>query len=184
MTINKMDISFLKRRFDYVIGLQRISTTTDQQGNRVKEWNVEEAKIFILLCGQMRIGVINFEPSEKSFVFDYDCGQIPFPEVFQWLAAIDLFVGIDSSFGHACALIGTASLTMFISSDPLYVSNSLFFMPHSNNYSLFPDNNTQQIAGKRVFAIVYDILTGKKKLDKNFTPMKLKKEMVHYELVI
>ena len=55
-------------------------------------------------------------------------------------------------------------------------------MPISRNYSLFPVDYIT-IKGKKLFQVVWDILTGRRQLCRDFTPQDQRQEFIHYEFV-
>lgn len=171
-----------KKRFRYVIGFQRCSAT-QPKGIPCKELPPDVAQEFLYLCRKNQVGVINLEPCDSyKEQYDLDVSAMELPQIFPLMTELDLLVGIDSCFGHAAALLDVPSVTAFVTTDELYQYMEKYFMPISRNYSLFPVDYIT-IKGEKLFQVVWDILTGRRQLCRDFTPQDERQEFVHYEFL-
>ena len=142
--------------FKYWICIQRSS------GNKNLPWNIIES--LISLCHQNSIGVINIDPEEQNInKFDLNYGNCDLIEIFDLLRSVNAFVGIDSCFGHASALLNIPSVSCFVSSHIRNQALGPNFRPISNNYSFFPINpEAPKFDANRIFSVLYSILVGEK----------------------
>ncbi len=171
-----------KKKFRYVIGFQRCSAT-QPKGITCKELPPDVAQEFLYLCRKNQVGVVNLEPFDSyKEQYDLDVSAMEVPQILPLMTELDLFVGIDSCFGHAAALLDVPSVTAFVTTHALYQYAEKYFMPISRNYSLFPVDYIT-IKGKKLFQVVWDILTGRRQLCRDFTPQDERQEFLHYEFL-
>ena len=98
------------------------------------------------------------------------------------LRSVNAFVGIDSCFGHASALLNIPSVSCFVSSHIRNQALGPNFRPISNNYSFFPINpEAPKFDANRIFSVLYSILVGEKILLNEFVPTKDLCEFREYE---
>lgn len=166
----------ISQKHKTVICLQRISSLD-------KEWPLEQARRFIMECHKHRIAVINIAPDEtEKDLYDYDFSIYPIQLIISLLKQADAFVGIDSCFGHACALIQKNSLTLFQSKIEHFQKLSLAFLPVSKNYSIIPrDYACKAIPYAQAFDCLYKILNGSIQTHQGFLGFHERKENIDYE---
>lgn len=166
----------ISQRHTTIICLQRISDLN-------KEWPLEQARPFIMECHKHDITVINIAPGEtQKELYDYDFSLYPIHIILSLLKYVDAFVGIDSCFGHACALLQKNSLTFFQSNDEYCRKLSLAFIPISKNYSIIPrDFACKDIPYDQAFNCLYKILKGSIQTHQGFLGFHERKENIDYE---
>jgi|GEM_PF-5345076 hypothetical protein len=178
--------NWLYEKYRYLICFQRISSAgklTD--GTYAKEWPKHLTNEFIQLCHEFKIGVINIEPADKNQLpYDYDISHLNIKDVACAFKSVNAFVGIDSCFGHACALTKIPSITLYtfngIKKDRIFE-----YLPISMNYSIIPAYlNSKKISAIKVFTILQEIILGDRKLEDGYISLKEKKEGIHFEFVI
>lgn len=171
-----------RKRFRYIIGFQRCSDSVFD-GIQCKKMSIEKTREFLDLCRQHHIGVVNLEPSDKyKDIYDLDISALDLGQIYPVMTELDAFIGVDSCFGHAAALLDVPSVTVFVSSNVWYQYMGRYYMPISRNYSLFPIDHTT-IKSEKLFQVVWDILTGNKKLSGEFVPYSEREEFKHYEYI-
>lgn len=178
--------NWLYEKYRYLICFQRISSVGKlPDGTYTKEWPYHLSIEFIQLCHDFDIGVINVEPEDKNQLpYDYDISHLNIKDVSCVINSINAFVGIDSCFGHACALTKIPSITLYtyngIKKDRIFE-----YLPISMNYSIIPTYlNSRIISAYKVFEILQKILTGDRILEDRYITLDQKKEGVHYEFII
>lgn len=177
-------IDRLKPYYNYVITMQRKSSSTDRDGTILKEWDATQAYEFLRLCHQNRIAVLNIEPSEDSAYYDIDCGNLSIVECIDLLQQADAHIGVDSCFSFACSLLGKPSFTLFTSKNALANDFSPYYIPMSDNYSFFSQTqNPDSFQAGLIFEKVYSVLQQKQFLEKRFVPFCDRKEGVHYDYI-
>ena len=160
----------------YYIGVQRTSKTS-----KYLPW--EFMNTFISLCHQNNIKVINIDPNEEyKDHYDYDYSYLSLNETFDLLSGVNAFIGIDSCFGHACALLNVPNLICFSST---FIADQAFgpnFKPISNNYSFVakvPEHPSFNVY--RIFVVLQDIIHKRLILLNEFTPTADLREFYDYE---
>lgn len=166
----------------YKVAFQRMSTSINIYGKYAKVWPKSECRKFIKQCAENNIKIINIAwDNEMENEYPENIGHQTFEEVLEKLKDVDAFIGIDSSFGHACALLGTPNITLFVSDDIKYQYYSFRFMPISMNYSVFTENG--YITAEKAFDVLWRVLHFKINLKEHYISLDQKVEKRHYEII-
>jgi hypothetical protein len=172
------------KTFKFWVCVQR-NSGTKVNNFKVKHlpWSFMENVISI--CHQNNIGVINIDPDEENGdKYDYNYGALGLIKIFNVLCSVDAFLGIDSCFGHACALLNIPSVSCISSTFIIFQLLGPSFRPISNNYSFIPTNPEKpSFDANRVCNILQNILKGKLVLSNEFIPTKEIKEFHEYEFI-
>ncbi len=164
------------------VAVQRLSSTKDIHGNNLKEWPKEEMRKLIDYCRLNNIDIINVCPHDECRQeYSVDKGNLSLTELFDYLCEIDLFIGIDSSIGHMCALTGTPNLNLYFSRLSRSEYPGHIFMPLSMSYTLFAKDNYPK--GESVIKAMNSILFESKKLSSEFLPLTERRDGLQYEFV-
>lgn len=174
----------IKNNHKKVICFQRMSGTRDMMTSEIaKQIPINIAKHIIDYCIKMDYAVINIEPAETNKdLFMYDLSNNSLPEIVEILNGADLFIGVDSCFGHICALIDTPNIICHGSTCPWYKYFSPAFMPLSHSYSFLPkDMNYNNLDPDRINTVLNEVLSGKRYFCTDFTPFEQREEYIHFE---
>ncbi len=157
----------------YVIGFQRVSKTQNEFGQIAKEWSWENTERFLKMCLDNGIYVVNFEPSDKyRNRYPFCLGGMTIKEITSIIKEFDAFVGIDSCFGHLCAISNVPNLIMMQRNSVGFELAAERFIPLANNITLFPDSfKEERITADIVFDHLYDILHNKAPLQNVYIPL-------------
>ena len=170
--------------FKYWVCLQR-NSGSKVNNLRVKYLPWSFMDDFISLCHQNSVGVINIDPDEENgSKYDYNYSDLGLIEIFDLLCSVDAFLGIDSCFGHACALLNIPSVSCLSSTFTTFQLLGPSYRPISNNYSFIPINpDKPSFDANKVFCVLHNILKGNLVLSNEFIPTKELKEFHEYEFI-
>lgn len=156
------DFQFLHHKYKYVIAMQRLSDTRTAEGCPVKELSLKVIQKFIVTCTQHDIAVINLEPGEAhTGLYTADYSSWGFQKIFNLLQNVDLFIGVDSCFGHACALLNVPSITCLVTNASWYKMTCRWYIPITSNLTLIPKNfEKERITSDVLFNMAQKILSG------------------------
>ena len=164
------------------IAVQRISSSKDENGNTIKEWPKGEMRRLINYCRSNDIDLINVCPhDDMRNEYPLDQGDRTFEELWELLCEIDLFIGIDSSIGHMCALTGTPNLNLYFSKSKEINFNNRTCMPLSMSYTLFTKDEYPK--SEHVIREMNNILFDGKWLSSEFIPLTERMEGMHYKFI-
>ena len=156
----------LRKTKRFVIGIQYQSDTVDINGNRVKDWSKENIKLFLEMCKQEQIGVVNLVPiTDKDITWDINADQVSIWNLLEVIAAVDCVVCIDSVCGHIAGLVGTNNLLLW-SSQSYYQPTIYAYRPLRCNYTIYTSTRLSDIPPKLIFDRLKEILIGKLVLQK------------------
>ncbi len=156
----------LRKTKRFVIGIQYQSDTVDINGNRVKDWSKENIKLFLEMCKQEQIGVVNLVPiTDKDITWDINADQVSIWNLLEIIAAVDCVVCIDSVCGHIAGLVGTNNLLLW-SSQSYYQPTIYAYRPLRCNYTIYTSTRLSDIPPKLIFDRLKEILIGKLVLQK------------------
>ena len=162
----------------YKVAIQRISTSKEL--NKIlKEWPISETRKFIKLCNENNIELINVGLNDSiQDEYKINMASNSYYDILSMLQTVDAFIGIDSSFGHACALVGTPSITLHISNDLRQKTYSYRVTPINMNFSIYTNENN--ISAEIVFEYLTKLLFEKICLRSVFIPLDQRLEHINF----
>ncbi|MBC8542720.1 hypothetical protein [Bianquea renquensis] len=161
------EIEKLRETKRYVVGLQYQSDTLNLKGERIKDWSVENARQFLVMCKDEQIGVVNLVPTiEKDIKWDINAEYVSILDLFTVIAALDCVVSVDSVSGHIAGITGTNNLTIWSAKSYFYKPLMFAYRPLSKNYTICTEAHLTEIPPKLVFEKLKAILIGNLMLQK------------------
>lgn len=175
-----------KRRIK--IGVQFYSSTDDRdEGNMTyplkKSWPFENAQRFVDICVANGFEVFQLTAhGTRLYKKSINCVDISFDLLYNMISTFDIFIGIDSVFGHISAVQGVKNLTIFGGGTAYWTylntekdKYNISFVPFRLNYSLSSwDGDIRKISPEKVFNTMRCILCG---------TIKLEEEIVLYDTI-
>lgn len=176
-------LDHLRKKYKFLVGFQRTSKSNDY----TKEWSIISTNNFIKKCEQESICVINFSADEYMLdCYPYSVHDVDISEIYKYAYSMDLFIGIDSFYGHLSALLSIPSISILEYKRDYTVYNLIIegFLPIVYNYALVPKSfENNRITSEKVFAIANQILKKEKRLENKYKHLVEKKEYIHFEIV-
>lgn len=164
------------------VAIQRLSSSKDENGYSSKEWPQSETRKLITYCNSNNIELINVCPHDNlRNEYSADEGHQTFAGLLEFLCNINVFIGIDSSIGHLCALTGTPNINLYFSKSEHRNYYSHTFMPLSMSYTLFAQDQYPRF--ETIVSVMNLVLSESIQLSSEFIPLMKRKENIHYEFV-
>ena len=178
-------INMLRKKYRYIIGIQRISGSSIVSNKSMKEWPVCEAQRFIDLCIANSICVINLEPFMKQNISNViDMSDFSVSDLYSLIVELDAVIGIDSFCCHIAGILGVSNITLFGSLKEIYNIQSMSFRPITNNFSFYPlDYDIERIKAEYVYKKLINVLSDNLRDNKVYKKYINQKEKVDYEWV-
>ena len=160
-----------KKNYKYIIASQFFTNSSVKRclaGERLYN--------FVKLCRDMNIGIINLSIIDEIaidlssiFSFDniYDFSKFSLLELAYVIYQSDIFVGIDSAFGHLAGLLSKPSITLWSQDNPvIFQQIPIGYRVIRNNYSFCLKKEGNECVSIIIDKII-EILEEKYKLKKN-----------------
>ena len=151
----------LHKTKDYLIGVQ-FYTSHDNIAYISRTYSHELAQIFIDICRQNNIGVINLsEYAGHTLHTDLDLNQLTINELFSAIHEMDMVVGIDSCCGHIAGALKKKNLILLGR-----IINNSSQRPYSMNYTIVSEKgDVNTIPPEEIYKMMMTILTDRISLD-------------------
>ena len=173
-----VDVLLSKNEGSNKIGFQFWTGPINQANSRC--WDKQNVENFIRLC-KNKYQLFNLTPYPNIYAIDIpDAQSLSIMGLLYLISKLDMIISIDSLTGHAAAMLGIPSITLWSSfQTPLCVFNegtNVSIRVLRNNISIVPQHGIESINADILYDIIDNRYPQKNKTDPNWITYKDSKE--------